>query len=220
MLRVPDPYLLLDVFPDELFRKITKAKICLVVDDDGTISDSHSMYIDWLARELKRPLKPEDNIRYDFLDIDRQALGMLKSGVFGNARLHRHLPIIPGAAAAMQEISKTGIPIVILTARPPREEMVRATYDHKVEHKIPFDLMIFSRRKKEIVKAIKKMGCLMVVVDDDPKVVIAVSSLTDVTALLFFAFYNQDTHRKRVIPVKNWGEVLAILRRKIKNGRS
>jgi len=218
-LRAPDPRLLLDLLPDELFRKITEAKFCLIVDDDGTISDSHPMYIDWLARKLKRPLKPEDNTRYDFLDIDPQALGMLKAGVFGNARMHRHLPVIPGAVSALREISKKGIPIVILTARPPQKEMVRVTYDHKVDHRIPFDLMIFSRRKKEIVKAIKHLVREVVLVDDDPNVVTAASSLKGVTALLFFAFYNQRTRRKGVVPVKNWGEVLVILRNKIMNGR-
>lgn len=220
VLLAPDPRLLLDLFPDELFRKIMQAKLCFVIDDDGTISDSHSMYISWLARKLKRPIKPEDNTRYDFLDIDPQALGMLKAAVFGNPRLHRHLPVIPGAVKALQEIYRKEIAVIILTARPPQEGMVRATYDHKVGHNIPFDLLIFSRRKKDIVKAIRKIGCEVVVVDDDPNVVVAVSELVGIVAILFDAVYNRHIHREKVIRAKTWKKVLTILHKKIGNGRS
>lgn len=224
VLRAPDPRLLLELIPEDVFRKITQKGICFVVDDDGTISDAHPMYIEWLARRLKRPLKPEENTRYDFLDIDSQALGMLKVGVFGNAKMHRHLPVIAGAATVLQEIFKSGIPMVILTARPPQPGMVRATYDHKVDHKIPFDLMIFSRKKKDIVKALKRLGCQVIVVDDDPRVIAEVSQLVDVTAVLFDAPYNRRMHRENVIRAKPngdqtaWDEVLKVFRKIVRNG--
>lgn len=226
VLLAPDPRLLLELFPELLCTKIIKAKLCFVIDDDGTISDSHPMYIEWLARKLKRSLKSEDNVRYDFLDIDRQALGMLKTGVFGNAKMHRDLPLIPGAVEALQAIREEGIAIVILTARPPQNGMIRATYDHKVRNRVPFDIMIFSRRKKEIIKEIKKLGCQVVVVDDDPSVVKSVYQLAGVVAILFGAPYNQHIKREGLIRVVRnggqtaWEEVLKIVRRKILNGRS
>ena len=55
VLRAPDPRLLSELIPEDVFRKITQQRLCFVVDDDGTISDSNPMYIEWLARELKRP---------------------------------------------------------------------------------------------------------------------------------------------------------------------
>ena len=220
VLRAPDPRLLSELIPEDVFRKITQQGLCFVVDDDGTISDSNPMYIEWLARELKRPLRIEDYTRYDFSNIDRQALGMLKAAVFGNPRLHRHLPVIPGALEALREVHDKKIAIVILTARPPQEGMVRATHDHKVDRKIPFDLMIFSRKKKDIIKALKDLGCWVIVVDDDPKVIAAVSQLASVTAIIFDAPYNRRMHREKVVRVKRWEEVLTILRRKITNGRS
>ena len=226
VLLAPDPRLLLDLLPDELFRKIVKAKLCFVVDDDGTISDSTPMYVDWLARKLKRPLTVADYTRYNFSNIDKRALGMLEIGVFPKPHLHRHLPVVPGAARALQEISKSGVPIIILTARPPQEGMVRATYDHKVDHKIPFDLMIFSRKKKDIIKALKKPGCKVVVVDDDPKVITAASRLTDVTAIIFDAPYNQRVRRENVIRAEKrgdriaWDEVLRVVKRMVDKGHS
>lgn len=226
VLLAPDPRLLLELFPEELCAKITKARLCFVIDDDGTISDSFQMYIDWLARKLKRSLDLKDCIRYDFSDVDRRALGMLKIGVFSNAGMHRNLPLVPGAAEALREISQEGIPIVILTARPPSEEMKQATYNHKVRNQIPFDLMIFSRRKKEIVKEIKKLCRQVVVVDDDPAVILSVFQLVGVVAILFGARYNEHTKREGLIRVARnggrnaWEEVLSIVRRKILNGRS
>jgi len=219
VLRAPDPRLLSELIPEDVFRKITQQGLCFVVDDDGTISDTNPMYIEWLARELKRPLRIEDYTHYDFSNIDRRALGMLMAAVFGNPQLHRHLPVIPGAVKVLKEIARKGIPIVILTARPPQEGMVRATHDHKVDRKIPFDLMIFSRKKKDIIKALKDLGCWVIVVDDDPKVIAAVSQLASVTAIIFDAPYNRRMHREKVIRVKRWEEVLTILRRKITNGR-
>ena len=226
VLLAPDPRLLPELFPEELCAKITKARLCFVIDDDGTISDSFPPYADWLTRKLGRPVNPEDCTRYDFSDIDRRALGMLKVGVFSNAGMHRNLPLVPGAAEALQEIYQEGIAIVILTARPPSEEMKRATYDHKVRNQIPFDLMIFSPRKKEIIKAIKKLGCRVVVVDDDPSVITSVYQLAGVVAILFGARYNEHIKREGLIRVARnggqtaWEEVLSIVRRKIINGRS
>ena len=225
MLRAPDPRLLSELIPEDVFRKITQQRLCFVVDDDGTISDSNPMYIEWLARELKRPLRIEDYTRYDFSNIDRQALGMLKAAVFGNPRLHRHLPVIPGALEALREVYDKKIAIVILTARPPQEGMVRATRDHKLDHKIPFDLLIFSRRKKEIVMAIKNLGCRVIMVDDDPKVIAAVSRLAGVTAIIFDARYNRRLRRKNVIRAKPkgkqtaWDKVLKVVRKMIGKGR-
>ena len=214
----PDPRLLLELLPDELFHKITQSRLCFVVDDDGTISDSNPMYIDWLAHKLKRPLTLADYTRYDFSNIDKRALGMLIEGVFGKPRLHRHLPVIPGSVKVLQEIYKSGIPVVILTARPPTEGMKGATEAHKRDHKIPFDLMIFSRKKKDIIRALKKPGCRVIVVDDDPRVITAVSQLADVTAILFDAPYNRRLHRENVIRAKPkgeqtaWDEVLKVVR--------
>jgi len=220
VLLAPDPRLLPDLLPDELFRKITQSGLCFVVDDDGTISDSSPMYVDFLARRLKRPLTVADYTLYDFSNIDKRALGMLIEGVFGKPRLHRHLPVIAGAAHALQEISKLGIPIVILTARPPTEGMKGATEAHKRDHKIPFDLMIFSRKKKDIIKAFKKLGCRVIVVDDDPKVISAVSQLTDVIAVVFDALYNRRLRRENVIRTKAWSEVLKVVQKLLRNGHS
>ena len=216
VLLAPDPDLLLDLISEDLFAKIVSKKLCLIVDDDGTISDSHPMYIGWLAEKLKRPLRPEDNTRYDFLDIDPQALGMLVASVFKNARMHRNLPVIEGAVETLSAISGMGIAIVILTARPPTRSMAKATADHKKEHGVPFDLLIFSRRKKEIIKSIKKLGCHVMVVDDDPKVFKGVRRLVNVTALLFDACYNRKL--KGAGRVMNWKEVLKAAR-EIVNGR-
>lgn len=226
VLLAPDPRLLLELFPEEICAKITKAKLCFVIDDDGTISDSFPMYVDWLARKLKRPLRVEDCTRYDFSDIDRRAVGMLKVGVFPNARMHRDLPLVPGATEALREIHREGIPVVILTARPPQNGMVRVTRRHKADHGIPFDLLIFSRRKKAIVKEIRKLGCQVVVVDDDPAVAVAVSRLAGVVTILFGARYNEHIKRDGIIRVERdggqnaWKEILAIVRRKLLNGRS
>jgi len=216
VLLAPDPDLLLDLIPNELFSKIIAQKLCLVVDDDGTISDSHPMYVGWLAEKLKRPIRPEDNTRYDFLDIDPQALGMLIGSVFSNARLHRNLPVIEGAAETLSAISGMGIAVVILTARPPTRSMAKATAAHKKENGISFDLLIFSRRKKEIIQAIKKMGCHVVVVDDDPNVFKAVRRLVNVTAILFAAFYNRRVGGKA--RVDSWEEVLEVVKG-LANGR-
>ena len=224
VLLAPDPRLLPDLLPDELFRKITQSGLCFVVDDDGTISDSSPMYVDFLARRLKRPLTVADYTLYDFSNIDKRALGMLIEGVFGKPRLHRHLPVIPGSVKALQEISKSGIPVVILTARPPTEEMRGATEAHKRDHKVPFDLMIFSSKKKDIIKALRKPGCRVIVVDDDPKVIAAVSQLASVTAIIFDAPYNQRLRRENVIRAKNkgeqlaWDEVLKVVQKLIRNG--
>jgi len=225
-LLAPDPRLLLDLFPESLCTKISQAGLCFVIDDDGTISNSHPMYIDWLARKLHRPLRPEDNKHYNFSDVHPQALGMLKVGVFGKPRMHIDLPVVPGAVEALREIHRKGIPILILTARPPRSGMVRATYRHKRNHRIPFDIMIFSPRKKEIIKAIKRISRQVVVVDDDPSVATSIYQLTGVFAILFGASYNEHINRDGLVRVdkKNgntaWDEVLSIVRRKVMNGRS
>jgi len=195
----PDPELLLELLSDDFFRKIMESKICLIVDDDGTISDSLQLYVDWLSRKLRRPIKIEECERYDFLDIDPQALGMLKTEVFSDSKLHRGLPVINGAAEVLGKIAEAGVPIIILTARPMLRSMVIATRKHKEDNNIPFDLLIFSRRKKEIIKAIKKLGCHVVVVDDDPKVAIETYRLSDVTAILFSAFYNMHVERKGIV---------------------
>lgn len=217
VLLAPDPDLLLDLIPNDLFFKIVDRKLCLVVDDDGTISDTHPMYIAWLAEKLKRPLRPEDNTQYDFLDIDPQALGMLKASVFGNARMHRSLPLIEGAAETISAISGMGIAVVILTARPPTPSMKKATAAHKKENGVPFDLMIFHRRKKEIIQVLKhKLECRVVVVDDDPNVFRSVRRLVNVTALLFAAFYNRRIGGKA--RVESWDEVLAVVK-EMANGR-
>ena len=226
VLLAPDPRLLLELFPDSLCTKIAQAGLCFVIDDDGTISDSHSMYISWLARKLHRPLRPEDNKRYNFSDVHPQALGMLKAAVFGSPRMHIDLPVIPGAVAALQEIHEKKIAIVILTARPPQDGMVRATRSHKENSRIPFDIMIFSRRKKEIIKEIRKISRQVVVVDDDPSVITSVFRLTGVMAILFGATYDEHIKRDGLIRVNRnggqtaWEEVLSIVRRKIINGRS
>ncbi|GMR19277.1 MAG: hypothetical protein BMS9Abin34_409 [Patescibacteria group bacterium] len=212
VLVAPDPELLLDLFSEELFNKIVSTKLCLVVDDDGTISDSHPMYISWLARKLKRPINPKDNFRYDFLDIDPQALGMLKASVFRNARMHRNLPVIEGASEALQEIADAEVAVIILTARPMMRSMVKATRAHKEKKGIPFDLLIFSRRKKEIVQVLKRLGCHVVVVDDDPRVVAEVCDLANVTAVIFEAPYNRRLKRRQARRVKAWVEVLEIVR--------
>lgn len=195
----PDPELLLELFSDEFFKKIVESNICLVVDDDGTISDSLSVYVEWLSRKLRRPIQVEECRRYDFLDIDPQALGMLKAEVFPNAKLHKGLPIIKGAVEALSQIAEAGVPIVILTARPMLRSMIAVTKKHKEDNGIPFDLLIFSCRKKEIIKAIKTLGCQVVVVDDDPKVAIGTYRLKGVTAILFSAFYNMHIERKGMV---------------------
>lgn len=218
VLIAPDPELLLDLISEELFNKIVDAKLCLIVDDDGTISDSHKMYVDWLARVLKRPINPEDNYRYDFLDIDPQALGMLQASVFKNASMHRNLSLIEGVSEVLQEIAGLGIAVIILTARPPTRSMARATQKHKEKNEIPFDLLIFSRRKKEIIKAIKRIGSHIVVVDDDPSVAAGVCNLTKITAVLFDSCYNRRLKRRNVQRVKTWVEVMEIVRELI-NGR-
>jgi len=226
VLLAPDPRLLLELFPESLCTKIAQTGLCFVIDDDGTISDSHPMYINWLASKLHRSLRPADNKRYNFSDVDPQALGMLKAAVFGNARMHIDLPVIPGAVAALQEIYEKGIAIVILTARPPQNGMVQATRNHKVRNQVPFDIMIFSRRKKEIIREIKKISRQVVVVDDDPSVVTSVFRLAGVMAILFGASYNEHIKREGLIRVNRnggqtaWDEVLSIVRRKIINGRS
>jgi uncharacterized HAD superfamily protein len=224
VLLAPDPRLLLELLPDEMFRKIRQSRFCFVVDDDGTISDSNPMYIDWLARKLKRPLTLADYTRYDFSNIDKRALGMLIEGVFGKPRLHRHLPVIPGSVKALQEISKSGIPVVILTARPPTEGMRGATEAHKRDHRVPFDLMIFSSKKKDIIKALRKPGCRVIVVDDDPKVIAAAARLIGVTAIIFDAPYNERMRRENVIRAKEkdgrpaWDGVLKVVQKLIRNG--
>ena len=195
----PDPDLLLELFSDEIFNKIVESNICLVVDDDGTISDSLPIYVEWLSRKLRRPVQVEDCKRYDFLDIDPQALGMLKTEVFPNAKLHKDLPIIKGAAEALGKIAEAGVPIVILTARPMLRSMIAATKKHKESNGIPFDLLIFSRRKREIIKAIKRLGCQVVIVDDDPNVAVETYRLKDVTVILFSAFYNMHIERKGIV---------------------
>ncbi|MEX0887849.1 MAG: hypothetical protein WDZ67_00525 [Patescibacteria group bacterium] len=211
-----------ELIPEDVFLKITRQGFCFVVDDDGTISDSNPMYVDWLARKLKRPLTIADYTRYDFSNIDKRALGMLIEGVFPKPHLHRHLPVIGGALAALQEIhSGLKLPVVILTARPPSPGMVRATYDHKVEKKVPFDLMIFSRHKKEIVQALRKTtDCRVILVDDDPNTIAAVSSLKGVTAIVFDTLYNRRLRRKSASRGFSWDEVLKIVKHVVRNGRS
>jgi uncharacterized HAD superfamily protein len=86
--------------------------------------------------------------------------------------------------------------------------------------------MIFSPRKKEIVKAIRKLGgCRVIMVDDNPEVIASISSLADVTAIIFDARYNRRLCRKNVIRAKPkgkktaWDEVLKVVRKMNGNGR-
>ena len=225
VLLAPDPRLLLELFPEELFHKITQIKICVVVDVDGTYTDSDPMYLAWLSEKLRRSIK--SHTRYDFRDIDLAARGMLLASVFSNARMHADLPLIAGAKQALKKIRGMGVPIVILTARPTSRSMVRVTEEHAKKNGIPFDLMIFSRHKKEIIQAIKReMGCHVVVVDDDPNVAQGVGGLVNVTTLLFSASYNEFLKSSKIKRVKDkpgetaWEEVLKIIRRQVRNGRS
>lgn len=199
VLRIPDPELLAEVISEELYDKIVEAGVILVIDADGTFIDSVPMYCHWLSRKLKREIKPSDVTRYDFKNINSDALGMLQESVFPNARMHKNLPLIEGAEEASTEINEHCVAIIILTARPPKWPLIRVTVANFASHKIPFDLLIFSRRKREIVKALKRLGCHVVVVDDDPNVIAGIARLKGVTAIIFTAYYNLYLNRKGVI---------------------
>lgn len=199
VLIVPDPALLADLIPEELFEKISDAGVCVVSDADGTLIDSVPMYCRWLSRKLKRKVKPPDVTRYDFKNIHPDALGMLQETVFPNARMHKDLPIIDGAPEACAKIDEHCVPIIILTARPPKRSLVRVTVANLESGEIPFDLIIFSRNKKEIIKAIKRLGCHVIVVDDDPEVSASIAHLKGVTSIVFTAHYNLRLKRKGVV---------------------
>ncbi|OGC44508.1 hypothetical protein A2V54_01855 [candidate division WWE3 bacterium RBG_19FT_COMBO_53_11] len=73
--------------------------------------------------------------------------------------------------------------------------------------------------------AIKNLGCRVIMVDDDPKVIAAVSRLAGVTAIIFDARYNRRLRRKNVIRAKPkgkqtaWDKVLKVVRKMIGKGR-
>lgn len=195
----PDPKLLHERISQKLYDAIVEAGVCLISDVDGTIVDSVPMYCTWLSKKLRHPIEPRNITSYDFTNIDRMALGMLQERVFPNARMHADLPLIEGARETLTKISGRQVPIIVLTARPMKESLVRTTVKHLKKNGIPFDLLIFSREKKAIIQAIKRLGCHVIVVDDDPGVIVSTYRLTDLTPIIFTAHYNTYLDRKGVV---------------------
>jgi ribosomal protein L30/L7E len=202
VLVAPDPILLAELIPEWLFEKIVDAGVILISDADGTVVDSVPFYCRWLSRKLKQRIDPSEITRYDFKDVHPDALGMLQESVFTSARMHRDLPLTEGAKEALTRLSEAGVPIIILTARPVRNSsLVRATANHLRKGGVPFDLLIFSRRKREIVKALKRLDRRVhaVVVDDDPNVARDIAHLKNVTAIIYTATYNLRLKREGVV---------------------
>jgi phosphoglycolate phosphatase-like HAD superfamily hydrolase len=196
ILVAPDPKSLAKIIPKDFLEKAAQAGVFLIVDADGTLIDLIPTLCSWLGRELGCVVIPSDVREYDFSNIHPNALGIFQERVFSNAEIYWELPLTPGAKEMVGWVVSRSVPLLVLTSRPatePGDPLVEVTVASLREHEIPFDLLIFSQDKGEVIEALQEClgrGVVVVVVDDDPKVIAAVSRLEGVVAVIFTTSYN------------------------------
>ncbi len=136
----------------------------------------------------------------------------MKNGFYSGGRFREMAPI-EGAARALRAIRRSGIKVVLITARPQWQyKRLHADTVWWLEHcSMEYDLLLFNRNKVEALYEHVRPAWPLAAVEDHPKNADAYAE-AGVPVLLYDQPHNRNVSASKLIRrVANWSEILNVL---------
>jgi len=156
---------------DLALKNIKPTDLIAGVDIDGVLAAHPEAWIAFLNKELGTNWTIEDveDIEYMFPEIPRAKYEELKFK-YREEGYNRYVPLLPHAKEFLDALREAGFKIILLSRRPyKRHKRIFAdTLEWLKKHQLPFDAIIWSEKKHEVL--MKEFPQTRFMVEDEPRI--------------------------------------------------